>query len=125
MCEWLTDTKAKLAEMSLIVTEREAKAKARIKDVCMTVMLRKKSGEVVIVKKPGLTGKMLSKREGPYLIMEKLSPLTYSTYAVSIPGRKRNAILHTNLLKPFHTPIAQVHGIAVVEDDGLHSLPGM
>ena len=48
--------------------------------------------------------------------MEKLSPLIYP---VSIPGRKKNAILQTNLLKPFHTPIAQVHGIAVVEDDGL------
>ena len=33
LCEWYTDAKTKLAEMSLIVTEREAKAKARMKDV--------------------------------------------------------------------------------------------
>ena len=33
LCEWLTDAKTKLAEMSLIVTEREAKAKARVKDM--------------------------------------------------------------------------------------------
>ena len=65
---------------------------------------------------------MLSKWEGPYQVMKKLSPLTY---AVGIPGRKKHAVLHTNLLKQFYTPVAQVHGIAVVEDDGLDSLPGM
>ena len=54
--------------------------------------------------------------------MKKLSPLTY---AVAIPGRKKHAVLHANLLKQFHTPETQVHGIAVVEDDGLDSLPGM
>ena len=31
LCEWLTGAKAKLAEMSLIVTEREAKAKTRMR----------------------------------------------------------------------------------------------
>ena len=40
LCEWLTEAKAKLAKMSLIVTEREAEAKALM--MSMTVMLRKK-----------------------------------------------------------------------------------
>ena len=52
---------------------------------------------------------MLSKWEGPYQIMEKLPPLTY---AVS----KKNQ---------YYIQTCWVHGIAVVEDDGLDSLPGI
>ena len=49
--------------MSLNVTEREAKAKARMKDVYDRNAKEKifKSGELVLVKKPRLTGKMLYK----------------------------------------------------------------
>ena len=54
--------------------------------------------------------------------MMKLSPLIYG---VGIPGRKIHVLLHANLLKQFHTLVTQVHGIAVVEDDGLDSLLGM
>ena len=123
-CEWLTDAKEKLAEMALIVTDREAKAKAQMKTVYDRKAKEKilAPGELVLVKKPGLTGKMLGMWEGPYQIMKKLSPLTY---AVAIPGRKKHAVLHANLLKQFYTPVTQVHGIAVAEDDGLDSLPGM
>ena len=107
--------------MALIVTDREAKAKAQMKTVYDRKAKEKtfEPGELVLVKKPSLTGKMLSKWEGPYQIMKKMSSLTY---AVGIPGRKKHAVLHT---KQFHTPVAQVHGIAVIEDDGLDSSPGM
>ena len=54
--------------MALIVTDREAKARAQMKTVYDHKAKEKtlEPGELVLVKKPGLTGKLLGKWEGPY-----------------------------------------------------------
>ena len=65
LCEWLTDAKAKLAEMALIVTDREAKAKAQMKTVYDRKAKEKilEPGELVLVKKPGQVGRSLPNYE--------------------------------------------------------------
>ncbi len=54
LSDWLVDAKAKLAEMALIVADREAKAEARVKVMYDRNAKEKKfePGELVLVKKP-------------------------------------------------------------------------
>ncbi len=124
LCSWLTDMKAKMAEMSLIVSDREHRAKAKMKIVYDKGSKEKEfePGTLVLVRKPGLSSKLGSRWDGPYPVAEKLSPVTY---AIHNPARKNKVVLHANLLKAYHSPSAQIHRIAVVEDDEIDSLAGV
>ncbi len=124
LCSWLTDMKAKMAEMSLIVSDREHRAKAKMKIVYDKGSKEKEfePGTLVLVRKPGLSSKLGSRWDGPYPVAEKLSPVTY---AIHNPAKKNKVVLHANLLKAYHSPSAQIHRIAVVEDDEIDSLAGV
>ena len=125
--DWLVSVKAKMSEMSEIVSDRELKAKATMKsfyDRSATVNTFKE-GDMVLVKKPVLTGKMDCSWEGPFEIERQVSPVTY---ALKLPGRSNKAkILHCNLLKEWHTPADKLHRVMVVreEESESESSPGL
>ena len=125
--EWLVNVKAKMCAMAEVVSDREAKAKAKMK-LYYDKSARVKSfveGEMVLRRKPVLTGKMGSFWEGPYEVEKKVSPVTY---LVRLPGRSNKArVLHSNLLKKWHTPVVKVHNVVVISEDEseCESSPGL
>ena len=112
---WLTALKEQMSLMSAVVTEREKLAKAKMK-VAFDKHAKEKSfsvGEAVLVRRPGLQRKLGDSWDGPYQILEKISPLNYK---VETPGRK-SKVLHVNLLKKWSVPAARVHGVAVIKEE--------
>ena len=125
--DWLVSVKAKMGEMSELVSDRELKAKATMKSFYDRSAAVKafKEGAMVLVKKPILHGKMDCSWEGPFEIERRVSPVTY---AIKLPGRSTKAkILHCNLLKEWHTPAEKLHRVMVVreEESESESSPGL
>ena len=115
--EWLTEVKARLKELSILVAEKEGVAKSSMKDHYDKSASNKifVPGEMVLVWKPGIHAKMGASWEGPYLIKEKVSPVTYS---VMLPGNaSRSKVLHANLLKKWTTAAASIHRVAVIQEE--------
>ena len=115
--EWLLGVRAKMAEMSEIVSDREKKAKSDMKRF-YDRSARVKSfevGEMVLVRKPGLQCKLGDFWEGPYQIEGRVSPVTYR---IQVPGKPQHPrILHCNLLRKWTTPAAKIHRVAILEED--------
>ena len=115
--EWLVALKQQMAEMSKVVSEREKLAKAKMKH-SYDKSARVKTfdvGDLVLVRKPGLRQKLGDSWDGPYEILEKLSPLNYK---IKPPGgSRRSQVLHVNMLKKWSTPVARIHGVAVVHEE--------
>ena len=115
--EWLVDVKAKMAELSQLVSAREAKAKEKMKATYDKGASVKsfEPGEMVLVWKPGIHAKMGASWDGPFQIKEKVSPVTYR---VMVPGRaKLSKVLHCNLLRRWSSPAARVHRVAIVQEE--------
>ena len=114
--EWLVALKQQMAEMSKVVSEREKLAKAKMKQNYDRTAKSKsfEVGELVLVRKPGLKQKLGDSWDGPYEIVEKVSPLNYK---IKVSGSKRSKVLHVNMLKKWSTPEARVHGVAVVHEE--------
>ena len=114
---WLTALKQQMALMSKVVGEREKLAKAKMKSMFDKSAKEKTFavGDLVLVRKPGLKKKLGDSWDGPYEITEKISPLNYK---IQTPGgSRRSKVLHVNLLKKWSTPVARIHGVAVVHEE--------
>ena len=115
--EWLVSVKAKMSDMSELVSERERKAKTKMKEnydkhASVKNFLK---GDMVLVWKPGLHAKMGASWDDPFQIEGKVSPVTYR---VQVPGSAHlSKVLHSNLLKKWSSPIAKVHRVAVVQEE--------
>ena len=95
--EWLEVAKARMVEAAGIVSDREKKAKTKMKEFYdrKAVLKTYYPGDMVLVKKPILRGKLLKAWEGPYEIEKKVSPITY---LVRVKGNgKKSKVLHCNL----------------------------
>ena len=121
--DWLASVKAKMWEMSEIVSDREVKAKASMKnfyDKSASVKIFK-PGDMVLLRKPVLSGKMQCAWAGPFEVEQCISPVTYS---LKLPGRANKAkVVHCNLLKKWHTPAEVIHRVMVIEDEKSDSEP--
>ena len=115
--DWLTSVKMKMGEMATIVSDRELKAKASMKSFYDRSASVKtfKPGDMVLVRKPVLSGKMQCAWAGPFEVEQCVSPVTY---ALKLPGRANKAkVVHCNLLKEWHTPAEVLHRVMVVRDE--------
>ena len=115
--DWIVSVKAKMGEMAAIVSDRELQAKAKMKTFYdRSASLKTFSeGDMVLVRRPLLKRKMDCPWEGPFEIEKRVSPVTY---ALKLPGRSSKAkILHSNLLKKWHTPADVLHRVMVVSDE--------
>ena len=115
--DWLASVKAKMWEMSEIVSDREVKAKASMKSYYDRSASVKtfKEGDMVLMKKPIMVGKLEGAWTGPFEIERCVSPVTY---ALKLPGRSNKAkVIHCNLLKEWHTPADVLHRVMVVSDE--------
>ena len=72
-------------------------------------------GDQVLIHKPGLHSKMDGSWDGPFIVGKRLSD---TSYTVIVPGRKCPRVLHLNISKPYLTPQASVHRVAVVQEEG-------
>ena len=125
--EWLLGLKQQMAEMAVIVSDREKRAKNEMKRVYdrSAKMKTFSVGDLVLVRKPGLHCKLGDSWEGPYEIQEQQSPVTYK---VQLPGSAhRSKILHCNLLRRWTTPAASIYRVAMVveEECASESPPGL
>ena len=115
--EWLIALKQQMAEMSKVVSEWEKLAKCKMKQVFDRTAKSKsfEVGDLVLVRKPGLKKKLGDSWDGPYEILEKISPLNYK---IKPPGgSRRSKVLHVNMLKKWSTPVTRIHGVAVVHEE--------
>ena len=115
--DWLVNVKARMCEMSELVSTREGKAKVEMKrNYDQSARVKKfDEGDMVLVRKPILQGKLSTSWEGPYEIDKQKSPVTYS---VQVPGRpNRSKVLHCNLLKKWNTPAERIHRVMVLKEE--------
>ena len=115
--EWLVNVKARMSEMSELVSMREVKAKSKMKEYYDKTASVKEfvSGDMVLVRKPILRGKLCPTWEGPYEIEQQKSPVTY---LVKVPGRpSKSKVLHCNLLKKWTTPMERIHRVMVLREE--------
>ena len=64
---------------------------------------------------PGLVGKLDDSWDGPYQVIDKISPVTYQ---LAIPGRgSRPQMVHINMLRVWRTPGARVLRVVVADED--------
>ena len=125
--EWLLSVKARMLEMSEIVSDRELKAKQNMKKF-YDKSARVKSfsaGEMVLVRKPGLHSKLGDSWEGPYQIERQVSPVTYK---IQVPGKpNQSKLLHCNMLRRWTTPAAKIHRVAAIskEESACEMPPGL
>ena len=115
--EWLASVKARMLDMSELVSDREKKAKMEMKKYYDRSARVKNFdvGEMVLVRKPGLHSKVGDSWEGPYQIARQVSPVTYQ---IQVPGKpKQVRILHCNLLRLWHAPVDRVHRVAIISEE--------
>ena len=115
--EWLTSVQAQISEMSVLVGNKESVAKAKMKaqydrSACVKEFSK---GDLVLVWKPGLHSKMGASWDGPYVVGDKKSPVTYSVHVSDQPHKAK--VLHVNLLKRWTTPASYIHRVAIVQDE--------
>ena len=125
--DWLVSVKAKLGELSEIVSDRELKAKAIMKHHYDKSASVKKFnvGDMVLMRKPVLGKKMDCAWQGPFEVEKVVSPVTY---ALKLPGRScKPKVVHCNLLKVWHTPAEALHRVMVVgdEESACEASPGL
>ena len=129
--DWLVDVKARMSEMSELVSERESKAKGKMKEYYdRTASVKKfEAGDMVLVWKPGIHAKMGASWDGPFQVEGRVSPVTYR---VQVPCKAQlSKVLHCNLLKRWSSPAAKVHRVAIVQEEedevvnGLNGLSGL
>ena len=114
--------------MSELVSERERRAKSKMKECYdKTASVKNfETGDMVLVWKPGIHAKMGASWDGPFQIEGKVSPVTYR---VQVPGKVHlSKVLHCNLLKKWSSPAAKVHRVAIVQeedDDEENNLSGL
>ena len=78
-------------------------------------------GSMALMRVPGLTGKLDESWEGPYEVVDKISPVNYQ---LAIPGRAgRSQVVHVNMLRPWHTPDARVLRLIVADEDEEETTP--
>ena len=119
--------RARMAEMSKIVSDRELKAKQTMKKFYDRSARAKtfSAGEMVLVRKPGLHCKLGDSWEGPYQIERQVSPVTYY---VQVPGKPNHSkLLHCNMLRRWTTPAIKIHRVATIteEESACETPPGL
>ena len=115
--EWLSGVQAQICAMSELVGNRESVAKSKMKaqyDKSTSVKQFTK-GDLVLVWKPGLHSKMGASWDGPYVVGDKKSPVTYSVHVSDQPHKTK--VLHVNLLKKWTTPASHIHRVAIVQEE--------
>ena len=125
LSEWLVNVRGRMADMALLVSDRERKAKEVMKlhyDKKATAKVFC-AGDMVLVRKPGLQIKLGDTWDGPYQVGKAISPVTY---LIQVPGKHhKSKVLHSNLLKKWTTPVANIHRVStfVEEEDCLSEQP--
>ncbi len=76
-------------------------------------------GDQVLVLLPVGHGKLAAQWQGPCSVIERVSPITYAIDMADKKKRKR--ILHVNMLKPWHSPVAAVMTVTVPDEEDADS----
>ena len=117
---------ARMAEMAVVASDRERKAKADMKRFYDRSVKAKTfcEGEMVLVRKPGLHSKMGDSWEGPYQI-GKITPVTYRIEVPDKPSKQK--LLHCNMLRRWNTPASKIHRIVAIteEESECDASPGL
>ena len=106
-----------MCEMAEIVSDREAKAKQTMKRFYDRSASSKTFavGDMVLVRKPVLHGKLGGAWDGPYQVEEKVSPVTYS---IQLPGNANRAkVIHCNVLRKWNTPVDKIHRVVTISEE--------
>ena len=115
--DWVEQLKERMEAMAQLASTREKAGKVRMKQT-YDKMAKGRSfemGSMVLMRVPGLTGKLENSWEGPYEVLDKTSPVNYQ---LAIPGRARKpCIVHVNMLHQWNTPDARVLKVVVAEED--------
>ena len=115
--EWVQQLKDKMEAMSQLASSRERVAKNKMKSA-YDQKAKPRSfdiGSMVLMRVPGLTGKLDDSWEGPYEVVDKISSVNYQ---LAIPGRTNKArVVHVNMLRQWHTPDARVLRLVVADED--------
>ena len=115
--ECVEELRDRLVSMAELVSTRESASKVKMKDT-----YDKKSrpreldvGYMVLMIVPGLVGKLDDSWDGPYEVVDKISPVPYQ---LAIPGRgSKPQTVNINMLRQWKTPDARVLRVVVADED--------
>ena len=79
-------------------------------------------GSQILLRLPGMTGKLDSAWAGPYTVLQKMGKVTIQIQLVG-PGSKRKRVVHVNLTKPFIPCRSQIRRVMVVAEDAEEEEP--
>ena len=115
VAEYMSDLNQHMSDIAEIAAERDMVSKERNKNFHDENARTRDMdvGDSVLVLGSQRHSKLEASYQGPYQILEKVTPVTY---LIDVPGRKgKGQQLHVNMLKKWNTPSASVMAIAVAE----------
>ena len=114
--DWVNQLRDTLAQLQKVAYDNDEKFKEGTKKVYDrgTVKRDYKPGGMVLLHTPSLSGNLSTVWEGPYEVMQVLSP---TTYKLSVPGKRRHTLTtHVNRLKDWKIPQANIFSIVMARD---------
>ena len=77
--EWIKQLRDRLVSMAELVSTRESASKVKMKDTYDKKSRPREldAGSMVLMRVPGLVGKLDDSWDGPYEVVDKISPVTY------------------------------------------------
>ena len=114
--DWVNQLRDTLSQLQKVTYDNEEKFKEGTKKVYDrgTVKRDYKPGDMVLLHTPSLSGSLSTVWEGPYEVMQVLSP---TTYKLSVPGKRKHTLTtHVNHLKDWKIPQANILSVVMARD---------
>jgi len=119
LVEWVENVKSNLCDFAIIANDKSALSKSKMKkyyDRSVKGAITFTPGDMVLVRTPGLSSKFADSWSGPFEITKQISPVTWEIATPS--ARKKSKVLHSNMLRPWHT--AAVNRVVVISEADDH-----
>ena len=116
--KWMAELEERLETIRMQVTDNGLLARAQSKRY-FDAKARTRDfppGSMVLLRTPGLTGKMKESWTGPFEVLRRVTAVNVE---LGLPGRskKKCRVVHVNTIKPYHQPDCRVLRVMVVAED--------
>ena len=116
--KWMAELEERLETIRTQVTDNGLLARAQSKRYfdAKTRTREFPPGSMVLLRTPGLTGKMKESWTEPFEVLRRVTAVNVE---LGLPGRskKKCRVVHVNTIKPYHQPDCRVLRVMVVAED--------
>ena len=116
--KWMAELEERLETIRTQVTDNGLLARAQSKHYFDAKARAREfpPGSMVLLRTPGLTGKMKESWTGPFEVLRRVTAVNVE---LGLPGqsKKKCRVVHVNTIKPYHQPGCRVLRVMVVAED--------